>query len=148
MFRKSKKSSLLETCESFSLIAENVEIVGNVTFSAGLRIDGRLRGEVLGQAGDAKQSSLLVLTDKGHIEGKVSCHDALINGTVVGDIDVENRLELQSEARVSGTIRYRSLQVEFGAVIDGSMIKVDPQTGNVLGIDHEVPARTIKRVLA
>ncbi len=148
MFRKSKKSSLLATCESFSLIAEDVEIVGNVIFSAGMRIDGRLRGEVLGRAGDATQSSLLVLTDKGHIEGKVCCHDALINGTVVGDIDVENRLELQSEARVSGSIRYRSLQVDVGAVIDGRMIKVDPHAVNVLVMEHEVTARTIKRVLA
>ena len=148
MFGKSKKSGLLETRESFSLIAEDVEIVGNVTFSAGMRIDGRLRGELLGRAGDAQKSSLLVLTDRGHIEGKVYCHDALINGTVVGDIDVENRLELQSEARVSGSIRYRSLQVEIGAVIDGRMIKVDPQTGNVLVMDPEVPAKTIKRVLA
>ena len=46
---------------------------------------------------------------------------------VVGDLDVENFLELQSNAVVTGTIRYRQLKMDVGATVQGQLIRVQPR---------------------
>jgi cytoskeletal protein CcmA (bactofilin family) len=49
-------------------------------------------------------------------------HDAVVNGTICGDIEVENFIELQAGARVTGAIRYRTLQMTCGARVEGTMV--------------------------
>ncbi|MES1264773.1 MAG: polymer-forming cytoskeletal protein [Variovorax sp.] len=104
-----------------SLIAEDVVITGDVAFASGMRIDGRVIGNVIAQPAEGKARGLLVLSDKGRIEGSVRCGDAVINGTVTGDLDVEHFLELQSNSRVSGTIRYQHLKMDVGAAVHGQL---------------------------
>lgn len=131
MFGK-RKSPSIKVTRLASLVAEGVEIVGDLSFTRGLRIDGRIKGNVLGHSGDEPSAAtdartLLVLSDKGRIEGSVRCGDAVINGTVTGDLEVEHFLELQAGARVSGTIRYRQLQMDVGATVEGQLVKVTPE---------------------
>ncbi len=139
MFTNSKKRPFIKMAALSTLIAEGVEITGNLAFAAGMRIDGKVRGDVTGRSADAATPTLLVLSAKGHIEGSVRCGDAVINGTVVGDLDIEHRLELQSDARVIGTIRYRQLQMDVGATVQGQLVRVEaaPPVDNVveLGAD-------------
>ncbi|CAM5489869.1 Cell shape determination protein CcmA OS=Stutzerimonas stutzeri OX=316 GN=CXK95_03195 PE=4 SV=1 [Stutzerimonas stutzeri] len=40
---------------------------------------------------------------------------------MVGDVVVEHLLELHSNARVRGNIRYRQLSMENGAVVEGAL---------------------------
>lgn len=101
-----------------SLIAAGVEIVGDIRITDGLRIDGQVVGNVLCK--DAARG-LLVLSEKGSIIGSAKVHDAVINGTIRGDLEVEHYLELQAGARVTGSIRYRQLQMECGATVDGAL---------------------------
>ncbi|HAQ25339.1 MAG TPA: cell shape determination protein CcmA, partial [Pseudomonas sp.] len=63
----------------------------------------------------------------------VSSYDALIDGTIVGDLVVEHLLELHSNARVQGNIRYRQLSMENGAVVDGMLNRMgdDEETAQV-----------------
>lgn len=103
-----------------SLIADNVEIVGDVIFSGGLRVDGSIKGNVINKD---DERALLVLSDQGRIEGSVKTHDAVVNGTIVGDLTVDHFLELQADARVSGNITYRQLQMDCGASVDGKLVK-------------------------
>ena len=144
MFASLRKQPFIKMAQLSTLIAEGVEIVGDLVFTGGMRIDGRVKGDVTGRPGDGQSPSLLVLSEKGHIEGSIRCGDAVINGTVVGDLDVEHRLELQSEARVNGTIRYRQLQTDVGATVQGHLLRVAPAApaGNVveLSVDKAVLA--------
>ena len=125
MFAKRKKRPFIEVTKLSSLIAEDVEITGDLCFSSGIRIDGRIKGNVIARAVEGQTRALLVLSDKGQIEGSVNCGDAVINGSVIGDLVVEHFLELQSNARVSGTIRYEHLQMDVGAQVRGQLIKAE-----------------------
>ena len=125
MFAKRKKRPFIEVTKLSSLIAEDVEITGDLCFTSGIRIDGRIKGNVIARAVEGQTRALLVLSDKGQIEGSVNCGDAVINGSVVGDLVVEHFLELQSNARVSGTIRYEHLQMDVGAEVRGQLIKAE-----------------------
>ena len=127
MFTNPKKRPFIKMAALSTLIAEGVEITGDLAFASGMRIDGRVRGDVTGRAVDPATPTLLVLSAKGHIEGSVRCGDAVINGTVVGDLDIEQRLELQSDARVTGTIRYRQLQMDVGATVHGQLVRIEPE---------------------
>jgi len=117
MFRR-KHNKSIEVTKLSSLMAVNVRIAGDVVFSGGLRVDGQVEGNVIGKDGD---HGLLVLSEKGSIQGSVKVYDAVINGTVSGDLEVEHFLELQANARVSGNITYRQLQMECGATVDGRL---------------------------
>jgi cytoskeletal protein CcmA (bactofilin family) len=126
LFGKRKKRPFIEITKLSSLIAEDVEITGDISFASGIRVDGRVKGNLIARSSDdSKARALLVLSDKGCIEGSVRCGDAVINGTVTGDLDVEHFLELQSSSRVSGTIRYQHLQMDVGAAVRGQLVKAD-----------------------
>lgn len=149
MFGKRKKGHAIQVTKLASLIAEGVEVTGDVAFGSGMRIDGRVNGNVIGRSSvsdddiAARGHTLLVLSDTGHIEGSVRCGDAVVNGTVTGDLDVEHFLELQSNARVCGTIRYRQLQMDVGAVVQGQLVKVDPAGANVVELATDKPPERV-----
>jgi len=136
MFRR-KHNKSIEVTKLSSLMAVNVQIVGDVVFSGGLRIDGHVEGNVIGKDGD---HGLLVLSEKGAIQGSVKVHDAVINGTVSGDLEVEHFLELQANARVSGNITYRQLQMECGATVDGKLERMADASAKIGAADTNVVA--------
>ncbi|MCZ4306825.1 polymer-forming cytoskeletal protein [Zoogloeaceae bacterium G21618-S1] len=120
--KKSDNSKSIEINKLSSLIADNVEIVGDVIFSEGLRVDGRVEGNVINKG---EERGLLVLSERGCIEGSVRTHDAVINGTIIGDVTVSHFLELQPKARVTGNISYSQLQMDCGASVDGKLEKLE-----------------------
>jgi cytoskeletal protein CcmA (bactofilin family) len=124
MFGKKQQepSSSIEVTKLSSLIADNVEIVGDIHFSGGLRVDGRIRGSVRSAEGE---KSLLVVSQTGYVEGDVEVHDAVVNGSLSGDLHVDHFLELQPKARVRGNIRYRQLKIECGAAVEGQLSPVE-----------------------
>ena len=133
-FRR-KSDQTIDVTRLSSLIDGGVEIVGDVLITDGLRIDGRVQGEVRSRP-DAR--GLLVLSDKGSIEGSVRVHDAVINGTIKGDLEVEHFLELQPGARVTGNISYRKLRMECGASVDGRLQCIGEQVAERATNDNVV----------
>lgn len=120
MFRK-KNTMAIDASRLASLLGHDTCVQGDVIFAGGLRIDGRVDGNVLGKP-DGR--GLLVLSEKGVIVGTVRVHDAVINGCVEGDLEVEHFLELQAGARVSGNITYRTLKLDCGATVDGKLVRM------------------------
>lgn len=118
MFRR-KHNKSIEVTKLSSLVADNMAVTGDVTFSGGLRVDGRINGNVTSDDG---ANGLLVLSEKGTINGSVRTWDAVVNGTITGDLLVEHFLELQANARVTGNITYRQMQLECGAAVEGKLV--------------------------
>ncbi len=107
-----------------TLIAQGTVIRGNVSFTGGLHVDGRIEGEVQAEGSDAT----LTLSENGSVHGEVHVPNAVINGKVVGDLHIANRLELANAARVEGNIHYCVLEMNAGAQINGKMIfRSEPQ---------------------
>lgn len=124
MFDKRKaKRPAIELSKLSSLISDGIEIIGDVSFTTGIRLDGRVNGNISVGSVEEGRSGLLVVSEKGSVEGSVRCIDAVINGTIVGDLHVENYLELQSNARISGTIHYQFLSMEVGAAVHGRLVQ-------------------------
>jgi len=120
MFGRNRRMAIKVTRLS-SLVAHNMSVRGDVSFEGGLRVDGRIEGNV---CSNPEAGSLLVLSDKGTIAGRVKVYDAVIDGHVDGDLEVEHFLELQANARVSGNISYRQLKLDCGATVDGQLLRL------------------------
>jgi len=125
MFGK-KRKKFIEVTNLSSLVARDMNIVGDVLFNGGLRVDGKIEGNVLGSE---DEKCLIVLSRDGCIVGRVKAYDAIINGTISGDLEVEHFLELQGNAKVSGNITYRQLQMECGALVEGRLECVEIDGG-------------------
>lgn len=101
-----------------TLVGEGTLIQGELRFTDGLRIDGEVIGDVTA-IGDG--SSILVISEKARVTGKVSGGHVIINGTVIGPIRSTELLELQPKARIAGDVRYEVLEMHQGATIDGEL---------------------------
>jgi cytoskeletal protein CcmA (bactofilin family) len=136
MFRR-KSSPSIELTKLSSLIAPGVEIMGDVVITDGLRVDGYVEGNVRCKQG---AKGLLVLSEKGAIRGGVQVHDAVVNGTICGDLEVAHFLELQAGARVTGNITYRQLRMDCGATVDGKLERIaEGESDRAAPADNVVP---------
>lgn len=101
-----------------TLIGEGTVVHGELRFSDGLRIDGEIFGDVVA-AGD--QPSILVISEKARVTGKVKAGHVIINGLVMGPVQSDDLLELQPKATIIGDVRYEVLEMHQGATIDGEL---------------------------
>ena len=102
-----------------SLIGAGTRIVGDVSFSGGLRIDGEVTGNVVGVS---DQSTTLIVSANAKIEGEIHVAHVVLNGTVTGPIYSTESLELQGRSRVSGDVHYNTLEMHLGAIIEGRLV--------------------------
>ena len=111
-----------------SLIGEGTVVHGELRFSEGLRIDGEVRGDVIA-SGDT--SSILVISEKARVTGKVKGGHLIINGVVHGAVHSTELLELQPKAAIVGDVRYEVLEMHPGATIDGELksMRADERPG-------------------
>jgi cytoskeletal protein CcmA (bactofilin family) len=121
MFKK-KKTAGIQRTKLATLVAHDVRITGDLQFSDGLRMDGHVKGNV---SGEPDGQTLLVLSDRGSIEGNVHGYDVVVNGRIVGDVIADHFVELQSNAHVTGNIYYQQLRMDCGASVDGKLTKRD-----------------------
>jgi cytoskeletal protein CcmA (bactofilin family) len=111
-----------------SLVGEGTSIQGEVRFTEGLRIDGDVFGDVIA-VGDT--ASLVVISEKARVSGRVVGGHVIINGTVHGPVTSSQLLELQPKAVVVGDVRYEVLEMHPGASIHGELTpaKADERPG-------------------
>jgi cytoskeletal protein CcmA (bactofilin family) len=101
-----------------TLVGEGTVIEGEIRFSEGLRIDGRVIGNVLA-VGEGK--NLLVIGEKASFVGRVRAGHVIVNGEVCGPVESNELLELQPKAKIEGHVRYERLEMHQGAQVDGEL---------------------------
>lgn len=115
MFKnRDKTGSQIDT-----LIGRSASIQGDVEFSGGLHIEGRVTGNVRTVAAGAASLSI---SEHAVIEGSVEAPQVVLNGTVKGDIVASERVVLGSKARVHGNVSYGVIEMALGAEINGRLI--------------------------
>ncbi|VAW72657.1 Integral membrane protein CcmA involved in cell shape determination, partial [hydrothermal vent metagenome] len=92
---------------------------GDLIFSGGLHVDGKIFGNVIAE-GDSH--SMLILSDQGQIEGEVRVPYVVLNGQVTGDVYANERVELSRHGRVKGNVYYNLLEMVMGAEVNGNLV--------------------------
>lgn len=104
-----------------TLIGAKAVLTGDLEFAGGLRIDGKIKGNVVSAAAEA---SFVVVSELATIEGSIKAAHVIVNGAVVGPIEAD-LLELQPKARITGNVQYRTVEMHNGAVVEGMFQHVD-----------------------
>lgn len=97
-----------------SIIGPGMKIVGDCHTDGTVRIEGTVEGSV--RAGKA-----VVVGKDGEVNGEIVTQDAIVSGRVVGTLTAESRLELQSTSKVEGEVFARRMQLEDGAMLNGTV---------------------------
>lgn len=114
---KDKVSKPVETIDT--LIGTGSMLQGDLEFTGGLRVDGHVKGHVSAQDSN---NGTLVLSESGVVEGDINVPHVVINGTVNGNIVSSGHVELQANAKITGDIHYKAVEMELGAVLNGSLV--------------------------
>ncbi len=122
MFGGKDKNARGTTNTVETLIGPRVVIHGDVSFSGGLYVEGKIIGKVIANEGTA---AVLTIAEQGSIEGEVRTPAAVIAGQLSGDVYATERIELAANARVQGNIHYKIVEMAAGAMITGRLIHAD-----------------------
>ena len=117
MFSKNKT----RTANIDTVIGRNTTLEGDVHFAGGLHVEGLIKGNLIA---NNNEKSILVLTQKGRIEGYIRGSVVVLDGEVQGNVTASVSLELAHHARVKGNVSYKALEMEGGAVVNGVLAQV------------------------
>lgn len=95
-----------------TMIGEGTSLEGTITVPHSVRIDGTIKGKI-------ETSETLTVGDTGVIDADIIAKSAIIAGRVVGNLTVEDRVELESQASFIGDLRTRDLVINEGATFHG-----------------------------
>lgn len=118
---KNKNSKHFDT-----LISNKSEFVGDLHFSGGLHIDGRVKGNILAED---KSGAVVSVSETGIIEGEIRVPNVIINGRVLGNVHSSQHIELAKKAEVTGDVHYTIMEMVMGAQVNGSLVHQADQKG-------------------
>ncbi len=98
---------------SYNALTNGSKIIGKIIADSDFRIDGEVEGDII-------CNGKLIIGQNGILKGTISCINAEIIGTVLGDIVVADTLSLKSSANLTGEVKTKVLVVEPNAVFNGT----------------------------
>ena len=96
------------------VIGQGITMSGEIEACEHLIVEGTIEATLKG-------ANVLDVYESGAFLGTVEIDEANIAGRFEGDITVKGRLTIESTGQVIGSISYKELSMEAGAVIDGSI---------------------------
>ncbi len=115
-----------------SIIGKGCKINGTVTISEGtIRIDGEFEGNIT-------CPDTLVIGKDGHVKAEIKVKGAVVGGTVIGNIDAKEKIELQAGSRLEGDIKTSRLVIDEGVFFEGNC-KMSPEGARPAGVGMGMP---------
>jgi cytoskeletal protein CcmA (bactofilin family) len=113
-----------------SVLSSDLTILGNVRSSGDIQVEGIVEGDVYAQT--------LTVGESATVKGEVIADEVIVHGRVVGRLR-GLKVRLSTSARCEGDIVHKTIAIESGAHIEGSVQRQDDPLGK--GKDT-APART------
>ena len=95
-----------------AFLGKGCKIVGTLTFSGPVEIEGCVEGEIIAQ-------DRLTIGESAVVKGKISGSEVVIKGEVHGDIAATKRLSLRRPARILGNLSCALLSIDEGVSFEG-----------------------------
>ena len=117
-------------------IGKAVKIVGQIFSKEDLYVDGDLEGTV------ELVEHKLTVGPNGNIHASVKAREVVALGTIQGNVEATDKIEIRKEARLVGDIRTARIVIEDGAFFKGSIdiIKPEPVRAAVKPAQPAAPA--------
>ena len=125
-----KKSVKTEQRPVTTIIGQDTVIAGTITVENSIRIDGTLIGGITA-------NGTVMLSNSGIVTGNVVASNAVIAGTVEGDMWIKEKAWIESTGKIHGDITTKILTIDEDAVFQGMSIMTReveaPEIGNLSG---------------
>jgi cytoskeletal protein CcmA (bactofilin family) len=109
--------------KELTLIATDAELVGDITFSSQLVVNGILRGSTSAE----ELGASMTVSPGGHVIGDIRAPVVLIHGRVDGTVYALEHLEIAKGAVIQGDLHYNVLQMHMGASVQGRLMHSVPE---------------------
>jgi cytoskeletal protein CcmA (bactofilin family) len=96
------------------LIGRGITISGEIESCDHIVVEGTVEAALKG-------ATVLEIAEQGVFYGTVEIEEATVAGRFEGDITVHGRLTIRASGTITGSISYKELEVEAGAIIDGRL---------------------------
>lgn len=100
--------------EIHAFLGANTVFEGTLRFTGTVRIDGSFSGEIYSE-------SALIIGASANVQGKVQVASLIVSGTFKGESRVQDKVLLQKKACYEGVLYTNSLQMEEGALYEGTL---------------------------
>ncbi|HTO21399.1 MAG TPA: polymer-forming cytoskeletal protein [Spirochaetia bacterium] len=124
-----------------TILAEDIDFEGHLTFKKPLMIKGKFKGEI-------KSTSSLYIGEKAYVEATTEAAVVSSKGMHKGDIVGHSRVELFATSQVEGDITTPDFVMESGcrfngycAMGGGTSAEAAPRAENAAGAAHPAPAQ-------
>ncbi len=101
------------TRDGVVVVGKGASIVGEITNCSQVEIAGALEGKVVAEA--------VIVRAGGRLKGRVCSERAEVHGTIEGEVQVEDHLDIRSTGHVSGELAYGKLSVASGGRLAGTI---------------------------
>lgn len=117
-------------------IGKAVKVVGQIFSKEDLYVDGDLEGTV--EAMEHK----VTIGPHGTVHATVKAKEVIALGTIQGNVEAADKIEIRKEAKLVGDIRTARIMIEDGAYFKGSIdiIKPEPPRANAKQPQHAAAA--------
>lgn len=122
-----------------SIIAEGVEIVGDIRSEGEIHLDGKVKGNI--------DCTGLTMGEKSMVEGSIKANSAIIRGKIDGLLAASD-VRFEKTARLEGEVYHKTLGIEAGANITGRFIHGDQSTFPAVEETPSAPASKKAKVEA
>ena len=97
---------------------KETQFKGDLTFKGSFRIDGHFKGKI-------DSESILIIGNTGKVEADINIGYVIIDGEARGNIHAKEKVEINSNGRVFGTIISPKLVIEEGAYLEANCQTTD-----------------------
>lgn len=112
------KNPIYEIGMISTVFAKDTEFYGELKFSKSLQINGFFEGEI-------NSEGFLVIGEDATVKANIKAKTLIIKGTIHGNVQADERLEIHTKGKLYGNIRTAKLKIADGVVFEGNceMIK-------------------------
>lgn len=100
------------TSTAKNILTSDVELKGTIRFDTEMIFDGKLDGEIISEG-------TLTLGKNAVVKGEIRTKSVTIHGSVNGNVTVQERCELKSNAELLGDLKAMRIIIEEGATFIG-----------------------------
>lgn len=95
-----------------TIIGPGLEIVGHLNAEENVYIAGKIKGEV-------SCRRMVTVAAGGHVEGKVICQSVTVFGSIHGDVEASDHINIEKSGKLIGDIRTKIFTNQPGGFFEG-----------------------------
>ena len=95
------------------VVGKGTNIVGEISNCSQVEIEGALEGNVIAE--------VVIIRASGRLKGRVNSDRVEVHGSIEGEVQVKEHLDIRSTGQVSGDLSYGKLTVASGGYLAGNI---------------------------